>query len=89
VTLDGGGILLPDGGTVVSFAPSGTRFPKELESGKSYLICMPVQSVGQQMKKAGFSGTVRLAGYFRDALDKTYSSKRFVFDVEKAMNVRD
>src|SRR3981081_4326868 len=27
------------------------------------------------MKKAGFSGTIKLAGYFRDALDKTYASK--------------
>jgi hypothetical protein len=56
---------------------------------KNLLIYLPVQSGGQQMKKAGFSGTVRLASYFRDALDKTYASKRFELNVEKAMNVRD
>ena len=90
VTLSGVGILLPDGGTVVYLGQSGnTRFPHELESGKSCLICMPVRALGEQMKKAGFSGTIKIAGYFRDALDKTYASKRFDFDVEKAMNVRD
>jgi hypothetical protein len=90
VTLSGAGSLLPDGGTVIYFGQSGnTRFPHELESGKSCLISMPVQAVGEQMKKAGFSGTIKLAGYFRDALDKTYASKRFHFDVEKSMNVRD
>lgn len=89
-TLNGAGILLPNGGTIVSLGQSGnTRFPQELESGKSCLICMPVQSIGEQMKKSGLSGTVKLAGFFRDALDKTYASKRFDFNVEKAMNVRD
>jgi hypothetical protein len=90
MTLSGAGIRLPDGRDTAYLGQSGNaRFPHELESGKSCLICLPVQSFAQQLKTAGFSGNVRLAGYYRDALDKTYLSKEFDFDVEEGMKFKD
>jgi hypothetical protein len=83
VTLRGAGIRLPDGREAVYLGRSGdARFPHELEGGQSCMICMPIQSIASQLKQVGFSGNVRLAGYFRDALDKTYKSKRFKFDLK-------
>jgi hypothetical protein len=83
VSLRGAGIRLPDGRDVIHLGQSGdARFPHQLDGGHSCMICMPMHSIAVALKQAGFSGTVRLAGYYRDALDKTYTSKRFKFDVE-------
>ena len=85
VTLSNAGIRWPDGRTTVCFEDSGnTKFPQELEGGKSCFVLIEIQLLARQLKIAGFSGTVTLNGFFRDALDKTYTGK-FDFDVEESL----
>jgi hypothetical protein len=84
ISLTSAGIRLPDGRDAVYLRQSGdARFPHELEGGKSCTICIPMQSVAGQFKQEGLSGTIRLSGYFRDALGKTHTSKRFKFSLDR------
>ncbi len=83
VSLRAAGIRLPDGRDTMYLRQSGdARFPHDLEGGQSCMICIPLQAVRGGLQQAGFSGRIRLTGYFRDALDKTYKSKRFKFDAK-------
>jgi len=84
ITLSGAGVRLPDNRNTVHFAPSGTaRFPHTLESGNTCFTSIPCRELASAVKGAGFSGRVKLTGFHRDALDKTFTSKRFEFDVDK------
>ena len=87
ITLAGAGIRWPDGRTSVCLGPSGnTRFPHELDGGKSCMVCLPIREIVPPMKNVGFSGKVRLKGFFRDALGKTYA-KKFNFDLEDTSGI--
>jgi hypothetical protein len=89
VTLSNAGIQLPDGRQVAYLGESGsTRFPHELAGGKSCFICMPFHVLAEQLKSAGFSKTIKVTGYFRDALDKRYTSKSFDFDFDTDAQTR-
>jgi hypothetical protein len=84
VSLTSAGIRLPDGRDAVYLRQSGdTCFPHELEGGKSCTVCIPFQSFAGPFKQEGLSGTIRLSGYFRDALGKTHTSKRFKFNLDR------
>jgi hypothetical protein len=83
VSLRGAGLRLPNGREMVHFQQSGdVRFPHELQAGQSCMICIPVEGVRDSLRRVGFSGKIRLTGFFRDALDKTYTSENFEFDVK-------
>ena len=85
VTLRSAGLRLPNGRDMVNFLQSGdARFPHELHSGQSCMISIPVEGVRDSLIRAGIVGKIWLTGFFRDALDKTYRSERFEFDVNSS-----
>jgi hypothetical protein len=84
VTLVSAGLRLPGNKTTHQFGPSGTaKFPHQLQRGQSTYIAVPTRDVAEALKREGFSGTINVKGYFRDALDKTYKSKAFELNAEK------
>lgn len=76
VTLVAGGLRLPDNSTTHHPEPSGTvKFPHELERAQSCFMFIPKRVVAETVIRAGFSGTVDVKGFYRDALDKTYTGE--------------
>ena len=86
VTLVEAGLRLPNKQHTTHFSPSGTaHFPHELKRGQNCYIVVPFRDVAEALKRADFSGTIKVKGFYRDALDKTYTSKAFKLDVEKSL----
>jgi hypothetical protein len=84
VTLTSYGFRLPDGRQLVAPVPQGNAsLPCELTEGKSCMFWMSVQEVSQQLKRNGFSGTVRIKGFYRDAVDGLHSSKPFSVNIDQ------
>lgn len=84
VTLTSWGFLLGDGRTLVSFAHiDGTvRLPYKLLSGESCKMWMEKPSLTESLLEAGFEGTVKLIGFYTDALGtKHKSAEVFNFDL--------
>ncbi len=89
VTLTSAGFRLPDKRTVALLAPSGTaRFPQLLQSASSCFVTIPIRQLAREIREAGFSGEIKLVGYYRDALDQEHVSKGFKFDVNREANSR-
>jgi hypothetical protein len=84
VTLVAGGLRLPNNQTTHHFGPSGTaKFPHDLQRGQNCYMVLPKRDVAEALKRAGFSGTIKVNGFYRDTLDKTYTSGHFKVEVDK------
>lgn len=65
------------------FQPQGdVRFPHALDEGKSCSVWMESKDVATQLRSLGYGGTVRLVGYFQDAVGTQHFSKALKFDIE-------
>lgn len=83
VTLVEAGLRLPNNQHTTHFSPSGTaHFPHELKRGQNCFIVVPIREVAVALKRGGFSGTIRVKGFYRDALDKRHTSGRFKVNIE-------
>lgn len=83
VTLCSQGFLLPNGMKWVFPNPlSNVRFPYELLPGKSCQIWTEAARLARDLNAQGYSGKVKLVGFYRDQIDTTYKSKPYEFDVE-------
>ena len=83
VTLVEAGLRLPNKQHTTHFSPSGTaHFPHELKRGQNCYIVVPIREVAEALKRADFSGTIKVKGFYRDALDKRYTSGRFKVSIE-------
>jgi hypothetical protein len=83
-TLVAGGLRLPDNSTTQHFEPWGNvKFPHQLQRGQSCFMIVPKQSVAESLIGAGFSGTVQVKGFYRDALDKTYIGEPVEVKIEE------
>ena len=83
VTLSSAGLVLPDKNQLVLPNPyTNVTLPHELLPGKSCHIWIETKEIAKVLKANGFSGKVRLVGFYRDQIDKTYKSKPYRFDVD-------
>lgn len=83
VILNTSGIFLPDGKTIVFPNPqSNVHFPHPLPEGNSCLVWTPLKELAQQLRQEGYSGQVKLIGFYRDQIGTQYKSKAFGFDID-------
>ena len=62
---------------------SDVKFPHALDEGKSCSVWVDSKDVARQLKELGHSGTVRIVGYFQDAVGTQYRSKPLKFAVDE------
>ncbi len=67
---------------------SDVRFPYALEEGKSCNVWMASRDIAIQLQELGYGGTVRLVGYFQDAVGTQHFSKALSFDIEEWSKAR-
>ena len=83
VILNTVGLSLPDGKTVAFPNPQGNvRFPYPLEEGNSCMVWTPLKELAQQLSQEGYSGKVKLVGFYRDQLGTMYNSNTFSFNID-------
>jgi len=82
VTLSGVGLLLPDDRQMVlPDMPGTSALPHQLNEGTSMTHWMAVRETTAELRRVGFSGSVRLTAFYRDATGKVYKSKPFAIQV--------
>lgn len=80
VTVDVPFIKLPDRRTLVfpnGFLHSDAQFPHRLEPGESCTVLLDIGILRSSLAKAGYSGTVKIRGAFRDKTDIEFFSDEF------------
>jgi hypothetical protein len=83
VTLSSWGFVLPNKKQLfVPYPQSNVTFPYDLLPSKSCQIWIEAREIARALKSEGFSGKVKLVGFYRDQLDRTYRSKPYKFDVD-------
>jgi hypothetical protein len=60
------------------------ELPYDLLGGKNFMFLYPVGLMADTLRKDGFGGTVRLRGFYKDAIGNTYRSKPLSFDIDKS-----
>jgi len=80
VTLSSAGVLLPGNKQLMLFP---AILPYELLEGKNLYVWTSAEDAARKLKDGGFSGEVKLIGFFRDALRTVYKSKPLNFDVDE------
>jgi hypothetical protein len=87
VSLNGLGFLLPDGRQcVLPYSESDVEFPHELMEGRSCRIWIPTKVLAHELRGLGFSGTIKLKGFYNDAVGTTYKSKPTKFEINEWLN---
>lgn len=83
ITLNSMGFILPDKRYLLLTEPqSNVRFPHTLSEGKECNVWQTQKQLAEELKSYGFSGKIKLKGYYRSATGKTYKSKAIIFDTE-------
>jgi hypothetical protein len=83
ITLTSAGLILPGSKFLTQVEPtSNVVFPFTLEAGKPCSIYKGRRALAFELKKQGYSGKVKLRGFYRSATGTTVKSKKFVFDTE-------
>lgn len=83
VTLSSCGIRLPNGKQAVFPIPnSNVRFPHELHGGKDCLVWTDAKEFAQVLREQGFSGRVKVRGFYRDQTGGLHTSKATRFDLD-------
>lgn len=85
VTVNIPGIFLPNRKQLV-LVNSGREFdfPHELHEGKSCTAWEEQRKIAQELREEGLSGTVKLVGFYRDAVGTVYRSKPLKFNIDQA-----
>jgi hypothetical protein len=84
VTMSSMGLILPDKKYLFFVYPtSDVTFPYELAEGKNCKVWTSLEQLAKDLKKEGFSGNVKLIGFYRDAIDNKYRSKPLKFNVDR------
>jgi len=84
VTLASHGFELPNKKNLVfPRAQSDVTFPCELLPEKGCQVWMPVLDVARALRSEGFSGKVKLVGFYRDQVGRTHRSKPYEFNVDE------
>jgi len=80
VIVDAPFIKLPDKRTLVfpnGFLHSEVQFPHRLEPGESCTVLLEIGKLRSDIASAGYSGTVKIRGAFRDKTDNEFFSDEF------------
>ena len=84
IRLNSIGIFLPNNLKYAIIRPQGdVQFPYDLAEGNKCQVWEKRKNILQSLKENGFSGKVKLVGYYRSALDVVYKSKPFIFDMNE------
>ena len=83
VRLNSIGIFLPNNLKCAIIRPQGVQFPYDLAEGNKCQVWEKRKNILQSLKVKGFSGKVKLVGYYSSALDVVYKSKPFIFDMNE------
>jgi len=58
------------------------KFPYTLSEGKEYNILETQSQLASSLKEKGYSGKIKLRGYYKNTLGKIFKSKPIDFDIE-------
>jgi hypothetical protein len=86
VTLTSMGLILPrkDKNYFTFIRPdSNVSFPHDLLEGKSCDVWTETKKLAENLKQEGFSGKIKLKGYYGDAIGRRYKSKSINFDIDE------
>lgn len=87
VTLNSAGFVLPDKKYLLLYHPRGTvNLPHTLSEGTECTVFITQRELAEDLLRNGFSGNIKLGGYYRSAVGKTYKSKSIDFDIQKALS---
>lgn len=83
VILNTVGISLPDKRTLVFPNPeSNVHFPHPLPEGTGCMVWTPLKELAQRLTQGGYSGRLKLVGYYRDQVGTLYTSNTFALDID-------
>jgi sRNA-binding regulator protein Hfq len=86
VTLNSMGFILPDEKYIMIIEPqSNVKFPYTLSEGKECSVSKMQKQLAKELRKHGYSGKIKLRGYYRSAIGTIFKSKPVDFDIEKAL----
>ena len=78
------GIFLPNNLKYAIIRPRGdVQFPYDLNEGNKCQVWEKRKNVLKHLREKGFSGKIKLVGYYISALDVVYKSKPFIFDMNE------
>ena len=86
VTLTSMGLILPrrDNNLFSPYVPnSDVSFPHDLLGGKNCDVWFETKELAENLKREGFSGKIKLKGYYGDAIGRMYKSKSINFDIDE------
>jgi len=84
VTLTSTGLVLPRKKYLFFAQPeSNVTFPHELTEGKSCSVWIANKELAEDLRREGYSGKIKLKGYYKDAVGGDYQSKQKKFNIEK------
>lgn len=62
---------------------SNLEFPYEVYPGKSCEVWQEPEWVANNLKSEGFTGKVKVKGFYRDQTKREYRGKKFIFDIDE------
>lgn len=86
ITLNSNGFILPDKKYIFIVEPqSNVKFPYTLSEGKECSVWKNQKELAVELKNHGYSGKIKLRGYYRSVIGKLFKSKPIDFDIEKTL----
>lgn len=86
ITLNSVGFVLPDNVYSTIIEPqSNVRFPYTLSEGKECDVWKTRRQLALELKRNGYSGKIKLRGFYRSATGEISRSKPIDFDIESAL----
>lgn len=83
ITLNSMGFILPDKKFSTIIEPqSNVKFPYTLSEGTECTVWKTQRQLAVELKENGYSGKIKLRGYYRSATGTTFRSKPIDFDIE-------
>jgi hypothetical protein len=61
----------------------GHKLPYELIPGTSFDYSTPFGDLARSLLNSGYSGDVKVSGYFKDQVGNIYRTKKFVFNIDE------
>jgi hypothetical protein len=90
VTLTSAGYILPDKKYISIIVPHGSiELPHTLDEGKQCSIWQTQKELAEDLKEHGYSGKIKLTGYYGSAIGKTWKSKPTDFDIEETLALKE
>lgn len=84
MTLSSMGFILPDNNFLFIVEPqSNVRFPYTLSEGRQCSVWKTQKELAEELRKNGYSGKIKLRGYYRSETEKTFKSKPIDFAIEE------